>query len=131
MYMLSAFHLLNRTNHSRDSGSPRRRRRYMQLLLKAVRFLGVGVLLFAAIGVLAQSNATVQGQVTDQTGAAVAGANITVTNTATGVSITTKSDSVGNYQVPDLPVGSYDVRVEASGLERQLAKGLILQVGRN
>lgn len=102
----------------------------MQLLLRVVRFCGFVVVLFVSAGLFGQATATVQGQVTDQTGAAVAGATITVTNTGTGVTVTTKSDSSGNYQIPALGVGTYDVQVDASGLERKIAKGLVLEVSR-
>jgi len=80
---------------------------------------------------LGQALSGVQGQITDQTGAVVSGATISVTNTDTAVTQTTKTDASGNYQVPGLPVGTYNVDVQASGLERQIAKGLVLQVNRS
>jgi len=101
----------------------------MQRLSSILRFIAIGVALLTAGNVFGQTLATVQGQVTDPSGAAIPSATVTVTNTATSVSRTTKTDSTGNYQVPALPIGSYDVSVQASGLERQLAKGLVLQVG--
>src|SRR5215472_17179210 len=85
---------------------------------------------FASATLSAQTLAGVQGQVVDQSGAMVANATIIVTNTATSVSQTTKTDANGNYQVPALPVGTYDVEVQAAGLQRQLAKSLVLEVGR-
>jgi hypothetical protein len=87
------------------------------------------VLLLTA-SLFAQTLASVEGQVTDQSGALVANATVAVTNTATALSQTTKTDVNGNYRVPALPVGTYDVEVDASGLERQRAKSLILEVGR-
>ncbi|MBV9437166.1 MAG: TonB-dependent receptor, partial [Acidobacteria bacterium] len=95
-----------------------------------MRFLSVSLLVCVPAALFGQSNATVQGQITDQTGAAVPGATVTVTNTGTGVSVTTKSDSTGNYQVPALVIGNYDVNVDASGLQKAIAKGLVLEVGR-
>jgi hypothetical protein len=102
----------------------------MQSATRLSRIAGLLALLLFTGNLLAQSLATVQGQVTDPTGAAVPGAAITVTNTGTGLSQTTKSDSTGNYQVPALPLGNYDVTVQSSGLEKQVAKGLVLEVGR-
>lgn len=102
----------------------------MQVFPRFLRFAGLMFVLSVATGLFGQSLATVQGQVTDQSGAALPGAAITVTNTATGVSQTTKTDTSGNYQVPALPIGNYDIEVQASGLERQIAKGLAVQVGR-
>lgn len=102
----------------------------MQSARRLLRITGVLAFFLLTTNLLGQSLATVQGQVTDPTGAAVPGAAITVTNAGTGVSQTTRSDSAGNYQVPALPIGNYDVTVESSGLEKQVAKGLVLEVGR-
>src|SRR5690349_13642622 len=101
----------------------------MRVFSNFLRIGGIAILLLANIGVFGQTSAAVQGQVTDQSGAVIPGATITVTNTATSVSQTTKSDSAGNYRVPALPAGTYDVSVQASGLQKELAKGLIVDVG--
>jgi hypothetical protein len=102
----------------------------MRLFSRLMRFLGALFVLLATSGLFAQSLSTVQGQVTDQSGAAVPGAAVTVTNTGTGVSQTTKTDASGNYQVPALPIGNYDATIQATGLEKLLAKGIVVQVGR-
>ena len=102
----------------------------MQRLSSILQFIAFGFVLLITGSLAAQTLATVQGQITDQSGAVVAGATVTVTNTATAVSQTTKTDSSGDYRVPALPIGTYDVDVQASGLERQRAKSLILEVGR-
>ncbi|HWY67107.1 MAG TPA: carboxypeptidase regulatory-like domain-containing protein [Terriglobales bacterium] len=102
----------------------------MQRLSSILRFIAIGVALLTAGNVFGQTLATVQGQVTDPSGAVIPGATVTVTNTATSVSQTAKTDSSGNYRIPALPIGTYDVEVQASGLERQRAKSLILEVGR-
>src|SRR5215475_6478830 len=101
----------------------------------AARSVGVALLLVPAILLLAenlsaQTLASVEGQVVDQSGASVANATVVVTNNATSVSQTTKTDGNGNYRVPALPVGAYDVEVQASGLQRQRAQSLVLEVGR-
>lgn len=103
----------------------------MRVFSRFFQIAGIPILLLANIGVLGQTSAAIQGQVTDQSGAVIPGATIAVTNTATSVTQTTKSDSSGNYRVPALPAGTYDVAIEASGLQKELAKGLILDVGRN
>ena len=59
------------------------------------------------------ANATLLGTITDISGAVVPGASVQVTNAATGVSQTVKTDSQGRYTVVDLIVGSYDVRATA------------------
>ncbi|HET9741236.1 MAG TPA: carboxypeptidase regulatory-like domain-containing protein [Terriglobales bacterium] len=98
------------------------------------RFLYRSLFVFVALlftsSLFGQSNATVQGAITDASGAAIPGATVIVTNTATHVTQTVQTDGAGNYQVPALPIGDYDVTVSASGMQKQVAKGLVLQVGR-
>ena len=74
-------------------------------------------------------NATVVGTVTDPSGAAVANATITITHieTAQAYHFTTNGD--GQYVAPDLPIGHYNVKVEASGFKVAEQKGVVLQVG--
>ena len=89
----------------------------------------VGILLLlSATAVWAQSTAAIKGTVMDQNGAALAGAKITVTNVATAVARTVQSDSTGSYSVPSLPVGTYDVTVEATGMQPTKFTGLVLNV---
>lgn len=67
---------------------------------------------------LAQSGAgSIQGVVTDSTGAAIPQASIHVVNKATGVALNTKSNKVGFYQVPGLFTGTYVVTVTAPGMK--------------
>jgi hypothetical protein len=77
----------------------------------------------------AQSTGGIQGQVTDPSGASVAGATVTVKNEGTGEQRTTVTDASGLYLVPSLPVGGYNVAVKASGFQVMSANGLVLQVG--
>ncbi len=49
---------------------------------------------------------------------------------ATGAGHTTKTDLAGNYEVPTLQIGNYDVTVDSSGMQKEVAKGLVLAVGR-
>ncbi len=63
----------------------------------------------------ATGNAQLNGTVTDPSGAIVAGAKITVTNTATNATYSATTNQSGFYAVPDLPPGAYQLTVEASG----------------
>jgi hypothetical protein len=66
--------------------------------------------------ILAQSaTAKILGQVTDQQGALIPGAAVTVTNTDTNVQQTTTSSDQGSYSVPALPIGNYKVTVAHDG----------------
>ena len=60
----------------------------------------------------------IAGIVTDQSGAAVTGATVTVTSKATGAVQTTTTNSSGSYRVPLLKPGSYTILVSASGFEQ-------------
>ena len=60
---------------------------------------------------------TITGTVTDPTGLAVAGANVQARNTETGVIYSGASTASGNYTVPNLPVGTYEVAVTVSGFK--------------
>jgi hypothetical protein len=67
---------------------------------------------------LAQSGAgSIEGTVTDSTGAVISGASVHVVNRATAVSTVTKSDHAGFYQVPDLFTGTYDITISAPGFK--------------
>ena len=98
-------------------------------LLRSLVFLGafllMGTLAFAQIG----GTGGVSGTVTDSSGAAVAGTNILVTNTATGVSNKVGTDSAGRYAMPNLPVGSYSVTAEKTGFQQSITTGIELSVG--
>jgi Carboxypeptidase regulatory-like domain len=103
----------------------------MRVSLRAMLFCLLLALTFATPALFAQSTtATLQGTVTDQTGAVVPNATVTATNQGTNVTRTAKTGSTGDYLIPALPVGAYQVEVQASGMGRQIAKGLTLEVGR-
>lgn len=59
--------------------------------------------------------ARIIGTVTDPQGAVVPGATVTVTNVATSIATKTTTNAEGGYQAPELPIGSYKVRVEHAG----------------
>jgi hypothetical protein len=65
----------------------------------------------------AQVSASISGFVSDPSGAAVPSANVTATDTETGVSRTVSSDGVGRYLIVALPVGLYEVKVSKSGFQ--------------
>ncbi len=82
------------------------------------------------ITALAQSTGTIQGSVSDPTGASVPMATVTVRNTATGEERNFMTDESGLYVVPSLPVGRYQVTAKASGLQPTTANDVVLGVGR-
>jgi len=82
--------------------------------------------LFLAIGPLVWCAVTggISGTVTDPTGAVVAGATVTSTNTAQGLQTKVVTDTQGFYNFPRLPVGSYDIQVELQGFAAQKKSGI-------
>lgn len=89
--------------------------------------LGV-IFCFFAAPLFAQQEATILGVVTDPSGATVPAAQVTVTNSATGVSRTVPTNSDGAYQVPQLEIGTYNVTVKSSGFKTFEQTGVILNV---
>jgi hypothetical protein len=67
---------------------------------------------------------SIVGTITDQTGSVVPKATVRVTSTATGLAREAASDSAGYYSIPNLPQGSYDVAVNASGFRPLTQKGV-------
>ncbi|HEV2764794.1 MAG TPA: carboxypeptidase-like regulatory domain-containing protein, partial [Pyrinomonadaceae bacterium] len=65
----------------------------------------------------------VTGVVTDQSGAVVPGATVTLTNEGTNVSITTETTSTGAYVFDLVQVGNYTVSVEKQGFKRYVSTG--------
>src|SRR5579884_1318143 len=87
-------------------------------------------LLFCAWARLAaQSTGSITGTVKDISGAVVPNATVIVTNKATGVSQTFKTDSAGLYLAPALPPDNYEVQVQAPGMARAVAENVVVSVG--
>jgi Carboxypeptidase regulatory-like domain/TonB-dependent Receptor Plug Domain len=71
------------------------------------------------------------GNVTDQSGAAIADAKVTVRNVATDITQGTTSDKDGFYQVLALPIGSYTVTFEHAGFRNQIFERQALQINQS
>ncbi len=86
-------------------------------------FLCLGLTLFvfvASIGLFAQttiSTGSIQGTVTDPSGAVVGGARVTIINKATGQNIGTTTSSSGTYASGALIPGNYQIKIEAKGFK--------------
>jgi hypothetical protein len=94
--------------------------RTARLIVLAV--LGTGV-------VFAQgSTAAITGSVKDASGAVLQGAAITVKHLDTGLTRAAESDASGNFTIPSLPVGAYEVTAEKMGFRRELRRGINLEV---
>ena len=87
------------------------------------------LLLFLMPGVSFAQNATIVGTVTDPSGAVMPNVNVTVTNPATGWTRTFPTNDSGQYVAPDVQIGHYNIRAEASGFKVSEQKDVLLQVG--
>ena len=72
------------------------------------------ILLFSLVARAQFESASVLGYVKDQSGAAVPNASVTLTNSATGIVQTAKTDQEGRYEFSSIPIGPYFLKAEAS-----------------
>jgi hypothetical protein len=77
------------------------------------------------------STAQINGTVKDTSGLAVPGAEVKLTQTATGLVRTGESSADGSYVIPNLPIGPYLVEVSKMGFNKYIQSGLVLQVDAN
>ena len=70
------------------------------------------------------STQTIEGLVTDATGAVIPGATVTMTNVDTGITTTVNTNETGNYRFSYVPVGNYNVRCELDGFKTQSVSGV-------
>jgi hypothetical protein len=99
------------------------------------RFLFGVFFLIAAFAVSADSycqtagTGSIQGTVSDATGAVMQNAPVILTNTATQVQHTVRSGADGLYSFPNIPIGVYTLDVSANGFEHYSQAGIVLEVG--
>ncbi len=93
-------------------------------VLVLLTLMGAGASLNAQV-----STGTLSGRVDDPSGAVVVGAKITATNLATDLSNSTTSNQDGLFAIPNLPAGQYEVTIEAGGFNKEVVKGVTLDVG--
>src|SRR5713226_2535340 len=89
----------------------------------------LGLLLFS-FALFAQANfGRILGTVTDQTGAVLPGAKVSIIDTQRGLARTLTTDGAGEYNAPTLIPGTYTVRVEAAGFKTLDRQNVLLEVG--
>src|SRR5258708_5304368 len=86
-------------------------------------------LLVGALAAQQVGGATLNGRVTDPSGATIAGATVTATQTSTGLTRTTASTTAGLYGFTSLPAGDYDLSIEARGFKTAKLTSVSLAVG--
>ena len=91
-----------------------------------VSFAFMAALLMFSPGAWAQDNATINGTVTDSTGAVVPNAAMTLTNPATGQTRSAISNGAGEYRFANLGVGSYTLSASAGGFQKYTQTDLVV-----
>ena len=86
------------------------------------------VLALAAPLAAQQGRGSIQGTVTDASGAVIAGATVSIVNVETNTAFTTETSNDGYYTAPTLAVGNYAVTVEKQGFKRVVRTRINLQV---
>ena len=74
-------------------------------------------------------NSRLTGAVTDSSGASVAGAQVVLTETGTGLVRHAQTDTDGSYTFPDLPTGNYQIDVKKEGFSAYVQRNIVLEVG--
>src|SRR5690348_12306890 len=86
--------------------------------------LASALCLFASISVGQTALGTITGTVTDPSGASIANAEITANNTANGQIYRAVSTDTGNYTIPQVPVGNYNLTITVKGFKAYKREGL-------
>ncbi len=88
------------------------------------------IAIFSSIPAKAQvTGATLSGTITDPSGSIIAGAEVSIKNTGTGIVRTVTTDSAGLFSAPNLDPASYEVTVSAAGFSNAVQSNLTLSVG--
>src|SRR5689334_23353337 len=96
--------------------------------------MAVLIFAWAGIGMLAWgqgSTAQIRGVIRDATGSVVVGANVKVSQTATGAVRTAIAGEDGAYPLPSLPVGPYLFEVSKEGFSKCVQSGIVFEVPTN
>ncbi len=105
----------------------------MSLRRQSSRFIAILASLTVSLGLIGYGAGpasaqvlygSVVGTLTDQTGAVVPKATVTVTNTSTGLSRQATTDTAGYYSIPNLLEGTYDLAITASGFKNYTQRGV-------
>ncbi len=86
------------------------------------------LLLLAALNAAGQTTGTIEGTVTDSTGAAIPNAAVVIQNEATGVETKLNTNESGYFRSADRPGGTYSIQVDQSGFKRAKVSGIKLDI---
>jgi Carboxypeptidase regulatory-like domain len=101
---------------------------YKRAVLR-IFYVCLSLFLFSTFARAQYENGSIVGTIHDASGASVAGASVTVTNTATGIKNQVTADGNGNWEIPSLRVGVYRVTASMPGFTTAVADNITLSVG--
>ena len=100
------------------------------LALRTLILAGLLAAILIPLGAQTQAiNGSIRGRVTDPAGAAIPGAAVTVTNTATGFTRDTQTGDDGYFVIPNLPIGAYTVVFKKEGFQAESHPDVVLNAG--
>jgi hypothetical protein len=103
------------------------------MLMLTERRWGLGLMLLAAMSampLLSQGDrGVITGTITDTSGAVVPGAVVTVIQRGTNTSFQTTSSTTGDFTVPSLPVGSYQVKIDKASFKAHIVENVVVPAG--
>jgi hypothetical protein len=99
----------------------------MHRIKKKVMYLPVAILVVSC-AIRAEVTGKITGVISDQSGSVVMGATVVVTNAATGIKQTIKTDQDGVFTFPVLPVGQNRIDVTLDGFKDYTRSGLVIDI---
>ena len=99
--------------------------------MRSCLFLAGVLILSAAVASAQTANGTITGLVSDPAGAVVPNAQVEDKNVETGFVYPAIATSTGNYTIPSIPAGVYNITVEHSGFRKYIQTGVTVQVAQS
>ncbi len=100
----------------------------MRLVLVRISVMLVLGICLTGLAVAQETRGTILGRVTDPSGAVVPGVAVRVTNAATNVTVSARTNSEGNFEIPYLLPGTYRIAAEMAGFKSFLHEGIELRI---
>lgn len=100
----------------------------MMVNVRSIRWILIAMLACAVYALGQVGTGSIRGAVTDPSGAVVPSVAVKVTNLQTGVTTNVTTDLDGRYVAPNLPIGSYEIQVQAQGFETAVRQNIPLTV---
>ncbi|XQW84647.1 carboxypeptidase regulatory-like domain-containing protein [Thalassotalea piscium] len=107
------------------------RNNFSKTFKRSVTAAAVAMTLNVAMPAMADNvNGSISGSITTETAQSLAGAKITITNAVKGFSKTLIADQNGNFNLSQVPVGTYEVTVSQDGFEQAKISNVVIGVGK-